>query len=102
MNRTEHQPAVKAANGAALKTGSRLAAEFESGTETFSVDHAEELRHFSHELSNALEVIVQSSYLLSMNSQEEESEQWRSLLDNGVQRAVAINQLMRDYIRKNS
>lgn len=102
MNRTEHQSAAKAANGSASKADLRLAAESDAGTETFSAEHAEQLRHFSHELSNALEVIVQSSYLLSMTSQEEQSEQWRSLLDNGVQRAVAVNQLVRDYIRKNS
>lgn len=65
---------------------------------------AEELRHLSHDLSNALEVVLQTSYLLGMtgdNASEDQSK-WRAMLDQGVVQAAQINRQLRDYVRAHS
>jgi hypothetical protein len=66
------------------------------------LEQAAELRRLSHDLSNALEVILQTNYLLGMTETGEDSTKWREILDNGVQQATQINQKLRDYVRSNS
>ena len=65
---------------------------------------AEEIRRLSHDLSNALEVIMQTNYLLGMakDSGEDESDKWREMLDRGVAQATKINRELRDFVRANS
>ncbi len=60
------------------------------------------LRQLSHDLSNALEVILQTSYLLGTVELNESARQWRQLLDQGVQQATNINRELRDYVRAHS
>lgn len=63
---------------------------------------AEQIRRLSHDLSNALEVILQTNYLLGMTeSNSEDNRKWREMLDNGVLQASQINRQLRDYIRAN-
>jgi hypothetical protein len=57
-----------------------------------------EIRRLVHDLSNALEIIIQSSYLLSTSDLPEESRQWIKLLEQGVQQSARINQELRAYI----
>lgn len=61
-----------------------------------------ELRRLSHDLSNALEVILQTSYLLGMVNLDENARKWRQMLDDGVKQATSINREMRDYLRSHS
>lgn len=64
---------------------------------------AEQIRRLSHDLSNALEVILQTNYLLGMTEgNSEDNRKWREMLDNGVLQASQINRQLRDYIRANS
>lgn len=65
---------------------------------------AEEVRRLSHDLSNALEVIMQTNYLLGMSKDvsDEDSGQWREMLDRGVMQATQINRQLREFIRANS
>jgi hypothetical protein len=64
---------------------------------------AEEIRRLSHDLSNALEVVLQTNYLLGMTgSSAEESRKWREMLDKGVMQATQINRQLRDYVRSHS
>lgn len=64
---------------------------------------AEQIRRLSHDLSNALEVILQTNYLLGMTEgNSEESRKWREMLDNGVMQATRINRQLREYVRANS
>ena len=63
---------------------------------------AAHIRRLSHDLSNALEVILQTNYLLGMTEASEDSRKWRQMLDNGVLQATQINQQLRDYLRANS
>ena len=61
-----------------------------------------EVRRLSHDLSNALEIIIQCSYLLSTSAIPEESRAWVTLLDQGVQKSTTINQELRAYIQSHS
>jgi hypothetical protein len=62
-------------------------------------EFAQEVRRLAHDLSNALEIIVQTSYLLSTAELKEPASEWLRLLDRGVQKALDINQLLRSYIK---
>lgn len=61
-----------------------------------------ELRRLSHDLSNALEVILQTSYLLGMANLDENGRKWQQMLDDGVKQATTLNSEMRDYLRSHS
>jgi hypothetical protein len=65
-------------------------------------EQAKEIRRLSHDLSNALEIIVQANYLLGAVSHDESAKQWAQLLENGVLQAAEINRSLRDYIVANS
>ena len=58
-----------------------------------------EIRRMAHDLSNALEIIVQTSYLLSTAELTEPASDWLSMLDGGVNKALDINQALRTYIK---
>jgi hypothetical protein len=62
-------------------------------------DLAVEVRRLAHDLSNALEIIVQTSYLLSLAELKEPASDWLKMLDSGVARALEINLQLRDYIK---
>ena len=70
--------------------------------ETIPADLAVEIRKMAHELSNALEVIVQTSYLLGTVGLKEPGSEWLRMLDNGVNKAMEINLALRNYVRENS
>jgi len=61
-----------------------------------------EIRRMAHELSNALEIIVQTSYLLSMAELKGPAEDWLRMLDSGVNKALDCNVQLRDYIKQNT
>jgi hypothetical protein len=61
-----------------------------------------EVRRLAHELSNALEIIVQTSYLLGTVELKEPGSDWLRMLDNGVRKALDINLSLRTYIKSHS
>jgi hypothetical protein len=61
-----------------------------------------ELRELTHDLSNALETIVQATYLISQAALPENSRRWVELLDQASQDAVGINQKLRQILRSQS
>lgn len=61
-----------------------------------------EIRRMAHELSNALEIIVQTSYLLSMAELKPPADDWMRMLDSGVNKALELNVQLRDYIKANT
>jgi len=61
-----------------------------------------EIRRMAHDLSNSLEIIVQTSYLLSMAELKEPATDWLRMLDSGVSKALDINIELRDYIKKHT
>ena len=62
-------------------------------------DLALEIRKLAHDLSNALEIIVQTSYLLGTVEMKEPGGEWLRMLDNGVRKALDINLALRGYIK---
>ena len=62
-------------------------------------DLALEIRKLAHDLSNALEVIVQTSYLLGTVEMKEPGGDWLRMLDNGVRKALDINLALRSYVK---
>ena len=63
---------------------------------------AKELRTLAHDLSNALETIVQATYLISQTDPPENSRRWVELIDQASQEAVKINQKLRQILREQS
>jgi hypothetical protein len=60
------------------------------------------MRRIAHDLSNALEIIVQTSYLLSTAELKEPASEWLRMLDGGVEKAMNLNQTLRNYIREHT
>jgi nitrogen-specific signal transduction histidine kinase len=60
------------------------------------------LRVLAHDLSNALEAIVQATYLLSQANPPENTGRWVRLIDQSSQEAVRINQKLREILRSQS
>lgn len=58
-----------------------------------------EIRKLAHDLSNALEIIVQTSYLLSTADLKAPASDWLRMMDSGVQKALEHNQALRTYIK---
>jgi hypothetical protein len=61
-----------------------------------------EIRKLAHDLSNALEIIVQTSYLLGTVELKEPANEWLRMLDNGVRKALDINLALRTYIKSHT
>ena len=63
---------------------------------------AKDIRKLSHDLSNALEIVVQTSYLLSTVELKEPATEWLRMLEEGVARALDLNNALRSTIRQHS
>lgn len=61
-----------------------------------------EIRKLVHDLSNALEIVVQTSYLLGMAQLQEPASEWLKMLDGGVSKALDLNGQLRAYVREHS
>jgi hypothetical protein len=61
-----------------------------------------EIRKLAHDLSNALEVIVQTSFLLGTLNLKEPQSDWLRMLDGGVRKAMDINLDLRTYVRQHT
>jgi hypothetical protein len=60
---------------------------------------AKEIRSITHDMNNALEIIVQASYLVNSTALSDQAKEWMTLLDHGLQQATDLNRRMRDFIR---
>lgn len=63
---------------------------------------AKELRALAHDLSNALETVVQATYLVSQAGPPENLRRWVEMIDQASQEAVKINQKLREILRSKS
>ena len=61
-----------------------------------------EIRKLAHDLSNALEIIVQTGFLLSTADLKSPASDWLRMLDNGVSKALEINLNLRNYVKAHS
>jgi hypothetical protein len=73
-----------------------------SNLEMIPEDLSVEMRRIAHDLSNALEIIIQTSYLLSTTEMKEPASDWLRMLDNGVQKAMSLNLELRTYIKEHT
>jgi hypothetical protein len=65
------------------------------------IDHSV-TRQLAHDLNNALEIIMQTSFLLGTLDLGENGKAWQKMLDDGVQKAIAINKQLRETLRAQS
>lgn len=63
---------------------------------------AVEIRRLAHDLSNALEIVVQTSYLLGTTNLKEPAAEWLRMLDGGVEKALTVNGALRSYVKEHS
>ena len=63
---------------------------------------AKDLRALAHDLSNALETIVQATYLISQAGPPENSRRWVEMIDQASKEAVKINARLREILRSHS
>ena len=71
-------------------------------SEKIPAELAKELRMLAHDLSNALETIVQATYLISQAAPPENLRRWVELIDQASQDAVQINHKLRQALRSQS
>ena len=57
------------------------------------------IRKLAHDLSNALEILVQTSYLLGTVELKEPASDWLHMLDGGVEKALSINLQLREFVK---
>jgi hypothetical protein len=81
------------------KTAENLAP---SDNENIPEELAVEMRRLAHDLSNALEIILQTSYLLGTVELKEPASDWLRMLENGVQKALDLNLALRSYIKQHT
>lgn len=60
------------------------------------------LRELAHDLSNAIETIMQAGYLLGQAKLDDDTKKWVSLIDTASRDAARINREIRDILRTNS
>ncbi len=73
-----------------------------ANAEIIPEDLSVEMRRIAHDLSNALEIIVQTSYLLSTADLKQPASDWLQMLDSGVQKAMDLNLTLRTYIKEHT
>jgi hypothetical protein len=61
-----------------------------------------EIRRLMHDLSNALEIVLQAGYLLSTADLEDPAREWLGLLEGGAQQAMDLHRELREYVRAHS
>jgi hypothetical protein len=74
----------------------------QNGAAEIPEELALEIRKLAHDLSNALEIVVQTSYLLGTVELKEPGGEWLRMLDNGVSKALDINLALRNYVKAHS
>ncbi len=61
-----------------------------------------QLRAVAHDLSNALEAIVQATYLAAQTDPPENTRRWLDVIDKSSQEAARLNQKLREILRSQS
>ena len=72
------------------------------GSSKLPGDTVARLRSLAHDLSNAIETIMQASYLLAQAKLEDDNKKWVELIDKASQDAALINREIREILRSNS
>jgi len=70
-----------------------------SPTEKSLAELNAELRTLAHDLSNAIETIMQATYLLGTAQIDENGKKWVELIDKASRDAARINRDIREHLR---
>jgi len=65
-------------------------------------DTVARLRILAHDLSNAIENVMQASYLMSQSGLDDANQKWRKLIDSAAKDAARINREIREILRAQS
>jgi len=68
----------------------------------FPASSIPQLRKLAHDLSNALENVMQGAYLLGQGKLDSQSKKWLSLIDDAAQEAARLNREIREILRSQS
>ena len=68
----------------------------------FPSDVTLRLRTLAHDLSNALETLLQASYLLNQANLNPDAKKWVQMIDSASQDAARINREIREILRGQS
>jgi hypothetical protein len=60
------------------------------------------LRTLSHDLSNAIENVIQGAYLLAQCHLDDQSTKWLDLIDQAAHEAARLNREIREILRSHS
>jgi hypothetical protein len=74
----------------------------QSGPSEIPEEIALEIRKLAHDLSNSLEIVAQTNYLLGTVELKEPGSEWLRMMDNGVRKALDISLALRNYIKEHS
>jgi K+-sensing histidine kinase KdpD len=85
-----------ARKSAAPERGAKPKARTENSTELVDI------RALAHDLSNALEAILQAVYLLGQSKLDEGPRRWAQLIDSSSQEAARLNREIRKLLRSMS
>ncbi len=83
-------------------TNEKVQAVPQSGASDIPEEIALEIRKLAHDLANALEIVVQTNYLLGTVDLKEPGSEWLHMMENGVRKALDINLALRTYIKAHS
>jgi hypothetical protein len=64
-----------------------------------SEDTVSTLRTLAHQLSNAIENVMQASYLLGQSKMDDHNSRWLALIDSAAGEAARINREIREILR---
>jgi len=62
-------------------------------------DVTKQLRTLAHDLSNAIETIMQASYLLSQAKLDDTNKRWVEMIEAASRQAVKVNREIREVLR---
>jgi len=60
------------------------------------------LRGMAHDLSNAIETVMQASYLLAQSELDDNNQKWLKMIDTAAHEAARINREIREILRSQS
>ena len=79
------------------------AAQYKMGTSPkIPPEISTKLRSLAHDLSNAIETVMQAGYLLGQAKLDDETKKWVGLIDTASREAARINREIREILRSNS
>lgn len=57
------------------------------------------LRILAHDLSNAIETVMQAAYLMAQSELDDNNQKWLQMIDTAAQEAAGINRTIREILR---